>query len=87
VAFQVFTGESDWTYRLAGRAKRRSNVAYGMKWRVLLKLTEANGHVQTHEMVTGDRPTNATSPETIGPTLAEGKSVLAAMETQLVQAQ
>jgi len=58
-----------------------------MKWRVLLELTEANGHVQTHEMVTGDRPTNATSPETIGLTLAESKSVLAAMQTQLVQAQ
>ena len=58
-----------------------------MKWRVLLELTEANGHVQTHEMVTGDRPTKATSPETIGLTLAEGKSVLAAMQAQLVQAQ
>ena len=58
-----------------------------MKWRVLLELTEANGSVQTREMVTGNRPTNATSPETIGLTLAEGKSVLAAMQTQLVQAQ
>src|SRR5208283_2868874 len=63
------------------------DLGNGMKWRVLLELTEANGHVQTHEMVTGDRPTNATSPETIGLTLAESKSVLAAMQTQLVQAQ
>jgi hypothetical protein len=43
--------------------------------------------VQTHEMVTGGRPINAMSPETIGLTLAEGKSVLAGMQTQLVQAQ
>ena len=58
-----------------------------MKWRVLLELTEANGHVQTREMVTGARPTKATSPKTIGLTLAESKSVLAAMQAQLVQAQ
>ena len=58
-----------------------------MKWRVLLELTEVNGHVQTHEMVTGDRPTKATSPETIGLTLAEGKSVFAAIQAKLVQAQ
>jgi len=38
-------------------------------------------------MVTGGRPINAMSPETIGLTLAEGKSVLAGMQTQLVQAQ
>jgi len=53
----------------------------------LLELTEANRSVQTHEMVTGGRPINAMSPETIGLTLAEGKSVLAGMQTQLVQAQ
>jgi hypothetical protein len=46
-----------------------------MKWRVLLELTEANGNVQTRELVTGHRPTNAMSPAAIGLTLAEGKSV------------
>jgi hypothetical protein len=57
-----------------------------MKWRILLELTEATGSVQTRKMITGSRPTNATSPETIGLTLGEGKSLLAAMQTQLVQA-
>jgi hypothetical protein len=58
-----------------------------MKWRVLLELTEANGNVETRELVTGHRPMNAMSPAAIGLTLVEGKSVLAAMQTQLVQAQ
>ena len=58
-----------------------------MKWRILLELTEATGSVQTRKMITGSRPTNATSPETIGLTLGEGKSVLAAMQIHLVQAQ
>jgi transposase len=45
------------------------------------------GSVQTHEMITGSRPTNARTPKTIRLTLAEGKSFLAAMQTHLVQAQ
>jgi len=58
-----------------------------MKWWVLLELTEASGSVQTHEMVAGGRLIDGTSSETIGLTLDKGKSVLAAMQTQLVQAQ
>ncbi len=58
-----------------------------MKWRILLELTETIGSVQTREMVAGDRPTNVISLESIGLTLAESKSILAAMQTQLVQAQ
>ena len=58
-----------------------------MKWRILLELTETTGSVQTREMVTGDRATNVISPEFIGLSLAESKSILAAMQTQLVQAQ
>jgi hypothetical protein len=58
-----------------------------MKWRILLELTETTGSVQTREMVTGDRPTNVISPASIGLSLAESKSILAAMQTQLVQAQ
>ena len=58
-----------------------------MKWRILLELTETTGSIQTSEMVTGDRPTNVISPESIGLSLAESKSILAAMQTQLVQAQ
>jgi DNA invertase Pin-like site-specific DNA recombinase len=34
-----------------------------MKWRVLLELTEADGTVETREMVTGDQPPNEISPE------------------------
>jgi hypothetical protein len=58
-----------------------------MKWRVLLELTEAGGDVQTHEIIGGDRATSAASPDTIGLTLAKAKSVLPALQTQLVQAQ
>ena len=36
-------------------------------------------------MVTGDRPTNVISPESIGLSLAESKSILAAIKTQLVR--
>ena len=58
-----------------------------MKWRILLELTETTGSVHSREMIAGDRPTNVISPEAIGLTLAESKSILAAMQTQLVQAQ
>ena len=58
-----------------------------MKWRIWLELTETTGSVQTREMVTGDRPTNVISPESMGLSLAESKSILAAMQTQPVQAQ
>jgi hypothetical protein len=52
-----------------------------MKWRILLELTGTTGSVQTREMVTGDRPTNVISPESIGLSLAESKSILAAIQT------
>ena len=38
----------------------------------------ANGTEETHEMVNGHRPTNTISPEPIGLTLGDGKSILAA---------
>jgi hypothetical protein len=52
-----------------------------------LELTETTGSIQTREMIAGDRPTNVISPEAIGLTLAESKSIFAAMQTQLVQTQ
>ena len=52
-----------------------------MKWRILLELTETTGSVQTREMVTGDRATNVMSSESIGLSVAESKSILAAMQT------
>jgi hypothetical protein len=58
-----------------------------MKWRVLLELTEANGTAETHEIFAGRQLPKELSPETIGLTMAEGKSVLAAMQTKLVQSQ
>ena len=58
-----------------------------MKWRVLLELTKVDGNVKTRELMTGHRPTIAMSPAAIGLTLAEGKSVLAVMQTRLIQAQ
>lgn len=58
-----------------------------MKWRVLLELTEANGSMETRKLATGYRRANAMSPAVIGPSLAESKSVLAAIQAELVQAQ
>jgi hypothetical protein len=55
-----------------------------MKWRVLLELKEANGNVETRELVTGHQPRIGMSLAAIGLTLAEGKFVLAAMQTELV---
>jgi hypothetical protein len=55
------------------------------RWRLLLELMEANESGQTHEMFIGSRTINVTSAETIGLTLADGKSILAATQTQLVQ--
>ena len=74
--------------KLGGAIGSGSFIGLGneMKWRVLLELTEANGNVETRELVTGHRPTNAMSPAAIGLTLVEGKSILAAMQTQLIQA-
>jgi len=43
--------------------------------------------VEARELATGHRPTSAIAPEAVGLTLAEGKSVLAAMQTELVQSQ
>ena len=58
-----------------------------MKWRVLLDLTEVNGNVETRELMTGHRPMIVMSPAAIGLTLVEGKSVLAALQARLVQAE
>jgi hypothetical protein len=58
-----------------------------MKWRVLLELADANGTAATHEIFAGRQLPEELSPETIGLTLAEGKSILAAMQTKLVQSQ
>ena len=48
-----------------------------MKWRVLLEVTEADGVAVTHEVSTGGRPMATATPDTIGLTLSEGKSILA----------
>jgi hypothetical protein len=45
------------------------------------------GAVPLYRVPTGDRPTNVIFPESIGLSLPESKSILAAMQTQLVQAQ
>jgi hypothetical protein len=58
-----------------------------MKWRVLLELADANGTAATHEIFAGHQLPEELSPETIGLTLAEGKSILPAMQTKLVQSQ
>jgi len=52
--------------------------AMGASQTVLPFKLAANGTEETHEMVNGHRPTNTISPEPIGLTLGEGKSILAA---------
>ena len=51
-----------------------------------MEVTGADGTVRTHE-IGGGAPVDEYSPRTIGPTLAEGKLMLAGMQHQLVEAQ
>ena len=55
-------------------ARDRGN---GMRWRVFLELTGADGAVRRQDVAVGGSPAGDLSVETIGLTLAEGKSVLA----------
>jgi hypothetical protein len=56
-----------------------------MEWRILLELTEVEGSVRRNEVAAGCRALSGASPEKVGLTLAEGKSILASMQTHLVQ--
>jgi len=58
-----------------------------MKWRVLLEVTEADGVAVMHEISAGSRPVPETSADTIGLTLAEGRSTLAGLQKHLVRFQ
>ena len=58
-----------------------------MKWRVLLEVTEADGVAVTHQVSIGGRPIAPATPDTIGLTLSEGKSILAGVQHHLVRAQ
>src|ERR1700730_5598956 len=58
-----------------------------MRWRVFLELTGADEAVRTHEVLTGDRRVADLSADTVGLTLAEGKSALASLQAGLIQAQ
>src|SRR3954447_13333833 len=58
-----------------------------MKWRVLIEVTNADGVVVTHEVSSGSRPVSGISANTIGLTLAEGKSTLAGLQQYLVRFQ
>ena len=57
-----------------------------MKWRVVLEAIGADGTVRAHE-IGGGAPVDEYSPRTIGPTLAEGKLMLAGLQHRLVEAQ
>jgi hypothetical protein len=58
-----------------------------MKWRVLLEVTDAGGVTVAREISVGNWLTSDASPETIGLTLAEGKSTLAGLQQCLVRMQ
>src|SRR5271166_3762635 len=68
-----------------GRPGRR-NRECRMKWRVVLELVEADGTARVHE-VSGGAAVAEYTPRIIGLTLVEGKHLLAAVQTHLVQAQ
>jgi hypothetical protein len=57
-----------------------------MRWRVFLELTGADEAVRTHEVLAGDRRVADLSADTVGLTLAEGKSALASLQAGLIQA-
>jgi hypothetical protein len=60
----------------------------GMRWRVLLELTMADGSVRLNEVVSGGgRPIDPLADSPIGLTLAEGKTILATLQARLVEAQ
>jgi hypothetical protein len=59
-----------------------------MRWRVLIELTEPNGSVRLDEVVAGGgRTLDPLADSPIGLTLAEGKTILAALQARLVEAQ
>jgi hypothetical protein len=58
-----------------------------MKWRVILELGAADGTVQVHEVSSGECTVAACSAETLGLSIADGKTTLAGLQRQLVQAQ
>ena len=57
-----------------------------MKWRVVMEVTRADGAVRVHE-IGGRAAVEEYLPRTVGPTLADGKLVLAGLQHHLVQAQ
>ena len=58
-----------------------------MKWRVMVELGAADGTVQVHEVSIGECAVAACSAETLGLSIADGKTTLAGLQHHLVQAQ
>ena len=58
----------------------------GMKWRVVMEVTRADGAVRVYE-IGGGASVDEYSPGTVGLTLAQGKLMLAGLQHHLVQAQ
>ena len=58
-----------------------------MKWRVMVELGAADGTVQVHEVSSGECTVAACSAETLGLSIANGKTTLAGLQHHLVQAQ
>jgi len=58
-----------------------------MKWRVMVELGAADGTIQLHEVSGGECTVAACSAETLGLSIADGKTILAGLQRQLVQAQ
>ena len=58
-----------------------------MKWRVMVELGAADGTVHLHEVSIGECTVAACSAETLGLSIADGKTTLAGLQRQLVQAQ
>jgi hypothetical protein len=60
----------------------------GLRWRVLIELTGSDGSVRLDEVIaSGDRPVDPLADSPIGPTVGEGKTILAGVRARPVEAE
>lgn len=58
----------------------------GMKWRVLMEITDVDGTVTRAAVSAGERPGAIQTADCLGLTLDDGKPVLASLQQRLVEA-
>src|SRR3954454_8945495 len=65
---------------------RAEDLGAGMKWRVTIELSSADGTKQTHEVARGGGADPHSTLDPLGLTLEDGKILLASVQRHLVQA-